>query len=67
MCHWAAERERGISVTDAAETAAGGVMLGEGGKQLTARSLLSWAAELADYVRSDGRISPSRRGAHAKE
>ena len=60
MCHWAAERERGISVTDAAETAAGGVMLGEGGKQLTARSLLS-------YVRSDGRISPSRRGAHAKE
>ena len=64
MCHWAAERERGISVTDAAETAAGGVMLGEGGKQLTARSLLSW---LHDYVRSDGRISPSRRGAHAKE
>ena len=50
MCQWAAERDRGLSVTEAAEKAAGGVMLGESGKQLTARSLLGW---LHDYVQAD--------------
>ena len=63
MCHWAAERDRGNTVTASAELAAHGVMLGESGKQLTVRSLLGW---LRDYVLAGGRISPSCRGRHAK-
>ena len=64
MCHWAAERERNsCGVVEAAEKAAGGVMLGEDGKQLQPRTLLSW---LHEYVEAGGRITPSRRGAHAK-
>ena len=63
MAHFVTLRREGISVVDAVAQAAGGVVLNAEGKTLTSRWLATW---LCDFVRADGRIAPSRRGAHRK-
>ena len=63
MAHFVTLRREGISVVDGVAQAAEGVVLNAEGKTLTSRALHTW---LCDFVRADGRIAPSRRGAHRK-
>lgn len=59
MAHWVTLRESGMEADDAAATAAASVLMGEGAKPLTARTVLDW---LRDYVRAGARIALSQRG-----